>query len=316
MDKKERKNKTILTENRLYTINKRETSFEGLVGKLENGEDGIYGMVENNKNILLSPKDPITQKDIDTIPELKELRDSILEIENQFKRASGRRKFLLKKQLIEMRQDQYVIRNAYRSQHSAAAINPAPVSSTFEDRIEVDSITGQVTDHSLISFFNPTHIAAILSNYSRLKQDQWGNFNGDTFYMMVDFDHLCDLALADHPMYQDLVTYKIDGLTNQQIQNQLYADYGIRHSVEYISCIWCNKIPKLIAEAALDEYLTWYYTEKERGKWKKCTKCGQIKLANNRFFSKNGKNWYSICKMCRNKKYKEGKNLNGGNTSK
>ena len=171
MDKKERKNKTILTENRLYTINKRETSFEGLVGKLENGEDGIYGMVENNKNILLSPKDPITQKDIDTIPELKELRDSILEIESQFKRASGRRKFLLKKQLIEMRQDQYVIRNAYRSQHSAAAINPAPVSSTFEDRIEVDSITGQVTDHSLISFFNPTHIAAILSNYSRLKQD-------------------------------------------------------------------------------------------------------------------------------------------------
>ena len=171
MDKKERKNKTILTENRLYTINKRETSFEGLVGKLENGEDGIYGMVENNKNILLSPKDPITQKDIDTIPELKELRDSILEIENQFKRASGRRKFLLKKQLIEMRQDQYVIRNAYRSQHSAAAINPSPVSSTFEDRIEVDSITGQVTDHSLISFFNPTHIAAILSNYSRLKQD-------------------------------------------------------------------------------------------------------------------------------------------------
>ena len=171
MDKKERKNKTILTENRLYTINKRETSFEGLVGKLENGEDGIYGMVENNKNILLSPKDPITQKDIDTIPELKELRDSILEIENQFKRASGRRKFLLKKQLIEMRQDQYVIRNAYRSQHSAAAINPVPVSSTFEDRIEVDSITGQVTDHSLISFFNPTHIAAILSNYSRLKQD-------------------------------------------------------------------------------------------------------------------------------------------------
>ena len=134
--------------------------------------------------------------------------------------------------------------------------------------------------------------------------------------MMVDFDHLCDLALADHPMYQDLVTYKIDGLTNQQIQNQLYADYGIKHSVEYISCIWCNKIPKLIAEAALDEYLTWYYTEKERGKWKKCTKCGQIKLANNRFFSKNGKKWYSICKMCRNKKYKEGKNLNGGNTSK
>lgn len=312
MDKKERKNKTILTENRLYTINKRETSFEGIVGKLENGEDGIYGMVENNKNILLSPKDPITQKDIDTIPELKELRDSIAEVQSQFKKASGRRKFLLKKQLIEMFQDQYVIRNSYRSQHSAAANNSTISYPTFEDHIEVEPDTGKIIDHSLISFFNPTHIVAIFSNYSRLKQDAWGAFNNDTFYMMVDFDHICDLALADYPMYQDLVTYKIDGLTNQEIQTRLMADYGIKHSIEYISCIWRNKIPKMIAEAASDEYLNWYYTEKERGKWKKCTKCGQIKLANNRFFSKNGKNWYSICKQCRNKKYKEGKTINGG----
>jgi len=34
----------------MVTINKRETSFEGLVGKLENGEDGIYNMVSDNKN--------------------------------------------------------------------------------------------------------------------------------------------------------------------------------------------------------------------------------------------------------------------------
>ena len=48
-----------------------------------------------------------------------------------------------------------------------------------------------------------------------------------------------------------------------------------------------------------------HYTEEERGKWKRCSKCGQIKLANNRFFSKNNTSkdgWYSICKECRNKK--------------
>ena len=42
MDKEERKQKKILTDNRMVTVNKRETSFEGLVGRLENGEDGIY----------------------------------------------------------------------------------------------------------------------------------------------------------------------------------------------------------------------------------------------------------------------------------
>ena len=41
MEKQEKKEKSILTENRLVTINKRETSFEGLVSQFENGEDGV-----------------------------------------------------------------------------------------------------------------------------------------------------------------------------------------------------------------------------------------------------------------------------------
>ena len=44
-DKKQKKH--ILTENRMVTINKRETSYEGLVGKLENGEDGLYNIIRN-----------------------------------------------------------------------------------------------------------------------------------------------------------------------------------------------------------------------------------------------------------------------------
>lgn len=75
MDKKEKKEKKINTENRMVTINKRETSFEGLVGKFENGEDGIYNMIIEDKNVLLTPKYSITQEDIDSIPHLKELRD-------------------------------------------------------------------------------------------------------------------------------------------------------------------------------------------------------------------------------------------------
>jgi ribosome-interacting GTPase 1 len=40
MDKQERlKERKIITENRSFTVNKRETSYEGLISKLENGED-------------------------------------------------------------------------------------------------------------------------------------------------------------------------------------------------------------------------------------------------------------------------------------
>lgn len=49
MEKQERKRRKILTENRLTTVNKRETSFEGLVSQLENGEDGIYNLITDDK---------------------------------------------------------------------------------------------------------------------------------------------------------------------------------------------------------------------------------------------------------------------------
>lgn len=50
MEKQERKERKILTENRMATVNKRETSFEGLVSQFENGEDGIYNLVTEDKN--------------------------------------------------------------------------------------------------------------------------------------------------------------------------------------------------------------------------------------------------------------------------
>ena len=72
MDKEERKKKKILTNNRMVTVNRRETSFEGLVGKFENGEDGIYNIMTNDKNMIFTPKVEITPKDIEEIPPLKE----------------------------------------------------------------------------------------------------------------------------------------------------------------------------------------------------------------------------------------------------
>ena len=122
---------------------------------------------------------------------------------------------------------------------------------------------------------------------------------------MMTLDEIATAALADYPLYEDLVIYKVDGLQNVEIQKKLEEKYNIKYSVEYISSLWRNKIPKLIAEEAQNRWLVWHYTEEEKGNWKKCSKCGQIKLAHNRFFSKNKSSkdgYYSICKSCRNKK--------------
>lgn len=305
ISKQEKKEKRILTDNRMVTINKRETSFEGLTGRLENGEDGIYNMIANDKNIIFSPKVAITEKDIAEIPGLKELRDEIEKVETRAKNARGRKAFLLKKQAIEMRQDQYVIKNAYRKPIYCMNLIKSFTKLNLDEKIIVNK-DGEVVSNSLINLFNEKHISALLCNYSKIKEDSWSDCNKDAKWLIMDLENVVDNALKDKfPLYYDLVIYKIDGKQNQEIQELLEKKYQIKHSVEYISSLWRNKIPKLIAEQAQNDWLIWHYTQEEKGHWKKCSRCGQIKLAHNRFFSKNKTSkdgFYSICKCCRNKK--------------
>lgn len=305
MSKEERKQKNILTENRMITVNKRETSFQGLVSKFENGEDGIYNLITNDKNVILTPKVSITKKDIEEIPALKDLRDAIEVVEKQEKQATGKKKFLLKKQLIEMRQDQYSIKSCYKQPIYSSNTIKSFIKANLDENITFDA-DGEPVSDGPISFFNPKHISALLCNYALLKEEAYGNFINDFYYTMEDLDTLVDNTLKDqYPLYYKLLIYKIDGKQNTEIQELLEHEFNVKHSVEYISCLWRNKIPKLISEKAKEEYLIWHYTEVEYGQWKRCSRCGDIKLAHNRFFSKNKTSkdgYYSICKCCRNSK--------------
>ena len=302
-NKKERK---ILTDNRLVTINKRETSYEGLVDKLENGEDGIYNfMTGGDKNILLVPKIQITEDDIKTVPGLKELREEIKKIEIRQKAARGKQKFLLTKQLIEMRQDQYVLKSSYKQSITAMKMTKSINQIDLTEHIQVNE-KGDPKSNCLVSLFDPDHICCLLCNYSKLKEDSWGHFDSDWWYLMEDFDNLIDAALKeDYPVLYDILIYKIDGLQNKEITQKIKQDYNITYSIEYLSAVWRKKIPKIIAEKAKENWILWHYTFEEKGKWKKCSRCHQIKLAHPYFFTKNKTakdGWYSMCKCCRNKK--------------
>lgn len=305
MDKEDKKNKNILTDNRMVTINKRETSFEGLAGKLENGEDGLYNMMANDKNIIFSPKVEITDADLAEVPGLKELREAIEKIEDQAKKATGAKAYALKKQAIEMRQDQYVLKNMYRKPIYSINLIKSISKLDLSEKITLNS-DGVITSNGLVSLINEKHISMLLCNYSKLKEESWSNFNSDIKWTIIDLENLIETYIKNkHPLYYSLIIYKIDGKQNIEIQNLLAEEHNIKYSIEYISALWRKKIPKLIAEAAQNEWLEWHYTEVEEGKWKRCSKCGQIKLAHNRFFSYNKTSkdgFYSICKACRNKK--------------
>ena len=307
MEKQERKERKILTDNRMMTVNKRECSFEGLVSQLENGEDGIYNLITDNKNQIFQPKVTITKKDLDEIQPLRQLREAINVWEAKLKVTEGKDAFVIKKALIEMRKDQYVIKNAYRRPivpnkltRSTHVIMLPDETSSFDDEEGYPIPKG-------VSLLDPVVCSAILCNYSRLKEDSYDRFEGDLYYLMLDFDEIADRALKEYPLYEKIVECKVDGLQNTQIQEILQMEFGIKHSLEYISSLWRKKIPKLIASQAEDEYLYWYYLNIKKGKYKKCSRCGQIKLAHNKYFSKNKTSrdgYYSICKKCRNSKNK------------
>lgn len=310
MTKEDKKLKYITTANRQITIDKREISYEQLVSKFENGEDGVYNLINNDKNQYLTPKIEITEEDLAEVPGLMELKKQIESIERQAKAATGKNKYLLKKQAIEMRQQQYILKEMWRQpMRSSTAIHTSGNRIEISDEIYFDK-DGEPTSDAIVTFFKPEHISAILCNYEILHMELAHKYHSDFHYMLRDFDKLFEEGLEPYPAYKTLALAKIEGMQNIDIQKLLVEKHGLYHTVEYISSLWRNKIPKILSEKAKEDYLIWYYTEVEYGTWKKCTRCGEVKLAHNRFFSKNNTSkdgYYSICKCCRNAKNKEKK---------
>lgn len=319
MDKQERLQNYIITKNHKQTIMKREVSLERFAENVANkrsnwdrdkisSDDILYEFAVNDKNILFTPRDPITQEDIDTIPGLKDMVESINKLVALIKekKAKGEKYGVLYKQLLDLRHDQYELRAMYKKPIRMLNLKKSICNLDLSEKV-TQGEDGLPHSTGIINLYNPTHISLLLTNYSRIKQECWDSFESDTHWIMEDLDNLIEKTFKkDFPLYYDLIIYKIDGKSNAEIQNRLAIDYNIRHTPEYISALWCNKIPKMIAETASKEWLIWHYTVEERGKWKKCSKCGQIKLAHNEFFSRNNTSkdgFYSMCKECRKKNY-------------
>ena len=305
IEKEERKQRKILTENRMVTVNKRETSFEGLVAQFENGEDGIYNLIKEDKHILFQPKKAITAQDLERMPDLRQVKEAIAFWENQVKTATGHNLYVIKQAIIELRKDQYVIKEELTHPVKVNYVTSSRPVLRFEGGESIGA-NGDVETYG-ISLCDPKVCSAILVNYSGLKQESYDDFNSDTWYLMQDFDRIADIALRQYPILEEIAIEKVDGVQNQEIRENLEHLFGITYSKEYISNLWRRKIPKIIAGAAQDEYLSWYYFTQARGKYKQCTRCRQIKLAHTKYFTKNSSSkdgWYSICKECRNKKRK------------
>lgn len=247
----------------------------------------------------------ITQEEIDESPDLQQIYSSIESTQEQVARIEEdtyQRRYL-KKNLIELRKDQYVARSSSKPMMHPRKIvrsqspHTIPVSETVTPQGTIVSTGVSLTDEKVC--------AAILKQYSRLKDQCAESPHTDLWALMLDFDALMERALQRFPVLKRIVILKIDKTPNEQIRTILMKEFNCDYSKEYISNVWLHRIPRIISKLAQVEYTEWYFTYKARGNYKKCNKCGQIKLAHTMNFPRNRAapdGFYSICKECRRKK--------------
>ena len=199
--KKEKKEDyPIATKNREVTTKKREISYEEIVSTLENGEDGIYSMIVNDKNRIMDYRDPINEQDITEIPGVQEHLNLIDTLKLKMKTATGRAKYLIKKQIIETYQQIYIIKEAYKGTPARGKISNQ--TKTFahmplEDKIFLDEDL-MPQNAGPLSLFNPTHISFLLCHYSELKQELADDLSSDMRFLLLDLEDLVTRTLLPH----------------------------------------------------------------------------------------------------------------------
>lgn len=293
----------IITKNREMTINKRQVSYEGIAESLENGEDGLHMLINNDKNQLLDNKEKITEADLENIPGMKQVMEQIKTFQELFMHAEGKRKYKLKNQIIESWKQAYSLKSAYKqmpNRHKGTQQTRSMSRAHIPEKITIE--TGKMPKvESPLSLLRADHVATLLKNYNKLKDETYDDVNLDMHWVLIDLEDLINRTLKPYPFLYALLILKVNGISNEAIRDAMAAKFNIVHNEQYYSTLWCKKIPKMLAEQAQKEWIIWYYSNVAYGEWKYCNKCGKWKPAHPAFFSKNtsADGFYSVCKDCR-----------------
>ena len=304
---KKARSRGIITNNRRATVEKREISFQGYVDLCsEQNKDEIYNHMINDRNLILSPRLQITEADVREIPGMAALKDAIAATKVKLENPDSPNRGRLLIQLIQLRKDQYILKEAYRK-----PLRFQRVSKSFSV-VDLPQELSIGQDHSVtlergFSLCDKSCVSIILQNYAHLRDLTEYQITSSAYYLLREFEDLVQKYVRQpYPQLYDLLVLKVDGLLGKTIADVLNDKYGVKTFTDSsISRAWRQKLPQIIAAGAQQEYLSWYYLNVQRGQYRTCRRCGQTKLASPRYFQRNSSNsadgFYSICKKCKNK---------------
>jgi hypothetical protein len=287
--------------------------------------------------------------DVPGLPELWEVIDDVqhrIEVgegkvqDPSIKKPTSSEIYELKHYLIELRRQQFCLRDSVKPTICRTKTNIKPVYNEpsdniiwdspdsdglfsiaplglysfypqrFDDPRALEEIDYQFNEKAkfILDFRNPLHIYEIFENYEELRKQDLQDSNSTTGAILDTLDFYRERANLSEEQ-STILDLKILHTPNQAITEEVRKRFGSTHSANYISTIYKQKICGKIADAAILHYD--YYKNREIGSaWKKCICCGEFKLKDTREYvrrSRSSDGLSSTCKVCEKKKRGEKK---------
>lgn len=320
-DKEERVEYKIYKDEALFQKMLKETSVEGVT---EGGEENvIHFLMEKGKNNKKAIQQIVTKEDIEKIPELKEYQKSLDSISFKLKRLAYLEKLFSKTSRFEnidlLTPEDISLLNQYKlkvedltqdkfkefekeksllQKHSALIkqdmiyIKDCKMGTIYFKQPLADSTE---IDYDMIDWSNEEQIMALL------RQNKGMNLENDMGCIMFDLHRLIKRTDTLSDRDRKILSFYRKGLTLEHIGKKMGVSKQSINSA-------LNKIVKKIKEAYSEQYEDWYYRECEKGVYKKCSKCGEVKIENNKnFLVKSNGNYYAHCRECEKARKKEKK---------
>jgi hypothetical protein len=237
----------------------------------------------------------ITKADLEKFPVLKQTNDLLEKLKEEIKNGIDTNGNKLNEEQIrkkrwlsiELKKDQVAYKDAMSKHVNAKSV----IRQSLQGKLDVN-----FADLEAIDF--------LFHEYSNLKQYCYDDINSDLKHVLMDFEQLVDSTPLSE-ILKEVLVLKIDGLSHSEINHHLSDKYQIQFGKQHISTMVRNIIPKKIIDNYRKQREDWFYTEIVKGKYKKCNRCGEIKLASDNYFSKDKKGIFgykSICKKCHSTK--------------
>lgn len=166
-----------------------------------------------------------------------------------------------------------------------------------------------VVKHQEFDWENPTHIRALIDNYSNLYMQVYDKLHSWGRTLIFDFDRYATMAKLS-PAREYILLRKIDKAPYPTIIQELQEKFGLKYNENHLSSILNKEIPEKIAATAARHRLELETPQSER---KQCFRCKRYLPKNTLFFGINNSHkdgWASNCKECE----RERRMLKGGLT--